>query len=779
MVNISDKSNGILSYVSQQKHFISYNNISDKRKLNIANLNFESKLFNEDEENNIKSILCIPIFNQELLDINGIILGINKNHNGKFTELDISTMQMFAVEIGHIIEKSSTKLLLSNLTKKDDVTKSLLTFYRDSNINRPSKIMEHMPQRKSSLSYTQQSNNGIHEQQSPRISSINDSLNGHSRTLSMMFYNNNNNNGNNNNSPNSKIHSKRSSLDPSYLNQNNIINHTNHTTPRMSSRISLAQIFRGKIQEDENIIGNENDITSDDFKEEQENDNNLISSSSAFRRGSSPEYLIKMNQIKVLEYIKEMELKKDDKDTNDGDSTSYSSITNTHTQSSNNKLLSSSSTNNNDDYLISKQHHKHSKKSKKKTNNSKSNNNKIININNKDYFIRRGSVGATYNISSLLDGSALNTKYRLALKDMINLTFDPFEYNFNDLRQIVISVFDDLNILTSLKIPIKLFINFIYKISILYNNNNPYHNYYHGFAVFSFTYSFIKKTNLSSNINGNGISKLEILSLLISSLCHDVDHPGNTNTFEIETNSKLAIKYNDQSVLENHHCCVTFETLNNSSCNFISHLNINNKKLFRKRVIRSILFTDMSHHFELCSTLDNIDKIIINNLSDTNNDKIIQLICNVFVHTADVTAPVQPLLISLKWAKRVCKEFTNQVKKEKKLNIKSSQMMLNLNKNYEFLKSQRNFIKFVLRPLFKSVARLFTNLNHLYIQLLNNEQYYQNQLDKLDKLKKIQKESEKEKEKKESLSQISIDDDANLMATNVDNIQLQIDNDKT
>jgi len=52
-----------------------------------------------------------------------------------------------------------------------------------------------------------------------------------------------------------------------------------------------------------------------------------------------------------------------------------------------------------------------------------------------------------------------------------------------------------------------------------------------------------------------------VAALLISALAHDVDHPGNNNDFEINTNSELAIKYNNKSVLENHHCCVLFSLL--------------------------------------------------------------------------------------------------------------------------------------------------------------------------------------------------------------------------
>ena len=44
------------------------------------------------------------------------------------------------------------------------------------------------------------------------------------------------------------------------------------------------------------------------------------------------------------------------------------------------------------------------------------------------------------------------------------------------------------------------------------------------------------------------LDDLEQFTLLFSALGHDVSHTGRTNAFEVATLSKLAIKYNDESV---------------------------------------------------------------------------------------------------------------------------------------------------------------------------------------------------------------------------------------
>ena len=52
---------------------------------------------------------------------------------------------------------------------------------------------------------------------------------------------------------------------------------------------------------------------------------------------------------------------------------------------------------------------------------------------------------------------------------------------------------------------------------------------------------------------GDIFEVLDIFALLIASLCHDADHTGRNNSFEVNKKSPIAIKYNDVSVLENHH----------------------------------------------------------------------------------------------------------------------------------------------------------------------------------------------------------------------------------
>ena len=54
----------------------------------------------------------------------------------------------------------------------------------------------------------------------------------------------------------------------------------------------------------------------------------------------------------------------------------------------------------------------------------------------------------------------------------------------------------------------------------------------------------IELTTLPEHLN-----QLQEYSLLFSALCHDVGHTGHSNAFECNTGSKIALRFNDESVL--------------------------------------------------------------------------------------------------------------------------------------------------------------------------------------------------------------------------------------
>jgi hypothetical protein len=92
------------------------------------------------------------------------------------------------------------------------------------------------------------------------------------------------------------------------------------------------------------------------------------------------------------------------------------------------------------------------------------------------------------------------------------------------------------------------------------------------------------------------LDHIDIMSFLVSAICHDFGHDGYTNGFHVNSVTDRAIRYNDVSVQENFHVAESFAILHRDETNFLEQLNVDEFKVFRKRMIGCILATDMAKH---------------------------------------------------------------------------------------------------------------------------------------------------------------------------------------
>ncbi|KAF3858459.1 hypothetical protein F7725_011660 [Dissostichus mawsoni] len=129
------------------------------------------------------------------------------------------------------------------------------------------------------------------------------------------------------------------------------------------------------------------------------------------------------------------------------------------------------------------------------------------------------------------------------------------------------SVFQERDLLKSFKIPTDTFITFMMTLEDHYHADTAYHNNIHAADVVQSTHVLLSTPALEAVF-----TDLEILAALFASGIHDVDHPGVSNQFLINTNSELALMYNDSSVLENHHLAVGFKLLQEDNCDIFQNL---------------------------------------------------------------------------------------------------------------------------------------------------------------------------------------------------------------
>uniref|UniRef100_A0A8C3PKD6 PDEase domain-containing protein n=1 Tax=Calidris pygmaea TaxID=425635 RepID=A0A8C3PKD6_9CHAR len=200
---------------------------------------------------------------------------------------------------------------------------------------------------------------------------------------------------------------------------------------------------------------------------------------------------------------------------------------------------------------------------------------------------------------------------------------------------------------------------------------------------------------------------LEILAALFAAAIHDVDHPGVSNQFLINTNSELALMYNDESVLENHHLAVGFKLLQEENCDIFQNLSRRQRQTLRKMVIDMVLATDMSKHMSLLADLKTMvetKKVTSSGvlLLDNYTDRI-QVLRNM-VHCADLSNPTKPLALYRQWTERIMEEFFRQGDRERERGMEISPMCDKHTASVE--KSQVGFIDYIVHPLWETWADL-------------------------------------------------------------------------
>lgn len=319
--------------------------------------------------------------------------------------------------------------------------------------------------------------------------------------------------------------------------------------------------------------------------------------------------------------------------------------------------------------------------------------------------------------------------------ESINLTsFDIFKYEKeigrdNTLSSLAYQIFFNLDLYTI--IPIEAMENFIENIKNGYLKANAYHNDIHAADVLQTCYSMMIHSNMREVLC---IEYLDLTSFLISAIIHDYKHPGFTNGFLISTKSRLAIEYNDSSVLENYHISEAFKVIMESKeSNIFSMLTTSEYKTTRKKIIDCVLATDMTKHaheyhymkmkVETYQIKNGVNSNkILDNLEDNARNQTKQEFLNTLMHLADISNPTKPINTYKKWADLIMTEFWHQGDKEKELLLPVS--FLCDRKTTSLAASQVGFMEGIVLPLTQIIVEIFPGLHYMIENILINSAYF-------------------------------------------------------
>nr|XP_056723479.1 cAMP-specific 3',5'-cyclic phosphodiesterase 4C [Euleptes europaea] len=293
------------------------------------------------------------------------------------------------------------------------------------------------------------------------------------------------------------------------------------------------------------------------------------------------------------------------------------------------------------------------------------------------------------------------------------------------LTVVMYSIFQERDLLKTFHIPVDTFITFLMTLEDHYHLDVAYHNNIHAADVAQSTHVLLSMPALEAVF-----TDLEVLAAIFAAAIHDVDHPGVSNQFLINTNSELALMYNDASVLENHHLAVGFKLLQEENCDIFQNLSKKERQMLRKMAIDMVLATDMSKHMNLLADLKtmvetkkvtSLGVLLLDNYSDR-----IQVLQNI-VHCADLSNPTKPLELYRQWTDRIMVEFFHQGDREREKGMEISPMCDKHNASIE--KSQVGFIDYIAHPLWETWADLVhPDAQDILDTLEDNREWYQSMI---------------------------------------------------
>jgi hypothetical protein len=277
--------------------------------------------------------------------------------------------------------------------------------------------------------------------------------------------------------------------------------------------------------------------------------------------------------------------------------------------------------------------------------------------------------------------------------DVVHHNFDPFSVPEEELIDIIVAMLASRGVLSGLNIPSAVMQEIVLDVRSQYHNV-PFHNFQHVYTVLQMCYLLLTE---SATVQAAVVSPVARFTLLMAALCHDMNHPGNNNDYEIKSSSDLALRYNDVSVLENHHCSTMFQTMKRH--NLRSHIEAGggNWKEFRKIAVRAIFCTDMTRHKDLLQQ-------VYEGLKEPEALPVEDWVAYI-VHTADLGNLTLDWGIAVMWEERIFNEFEQQAQREEEEGLEVASYMSNLDE-VSRAKIQLGFIDFVLLPWWEAMDKL-------------------------------------------------------------------------
>ncbi|KAH8061146.1 3',5'-cyclic-nucleotide phosphodiesterase [Aureococcus anophagefferens] len=276
--------------------------------------------------------------------------------------------------------------------------------------------------------------------------------------------------------------------------------------------------------------------------------------------------------------------------------------------------------------------------------------------------------------------------------ELCTMNYDALSKSDEDQLAHLVRMLENMKVPATLRKPVEDVIPFVCEVKAKMPNN-PYHNSRHVTDVTQCMYTLLLATKVAHRLE-----PIELAAAFVGAICHDLDHPGLSNTWQNNEQTELARKYDGESPLEHHHLD-EFVALA-AKYDLLGNIEPAQAARFKEIVTEMILATDMARHAKL---MEKITASLTDKAFDPMHDEVgINLLLAIALKCSDISNQVRPWTVANRWNAVVYEEFyaEGDLDRAKGRAVAPLQDRTSNDVN----KSSVGFIRFIVKPLFQIYA---------------------------------------------------------------------------
>ncbi|XP_065774959.1 rod cGMP-specific 3',5'-cyclic phosphodiesterase subunit alpha isoform X2 [Muntiacus reevesi] len=308
-----------------------------------------------------------------------------------------------------------------------------------------------------------------------------------------------------------------------------------------------------------------------------------------------------------------------------------------------------------------------------------------------------------------------------------------------------IQMYYELKVVDKFHIPQEALVRFMYSLSKGYRRIT-YHNWRHGFNVGQTMFSLLVTGKLKRYF-----TDLEALAMVTAAFCHDIDHRGTNNLYQMKSQNPLA-KLHGSSILERHHLEFGKTLLRDESLNIFQNLNRRQHEHAIHMMDIAIIATDLALYFKKRTMFQ---KIVDQSKTYETQQEWTQymmldqtrkeIVMAMMMTACDLSAITKPWEVQSKVALLVAAEFWEQGDLERTVLQQNPIPMMDRNKADELPKLQVGFIDFVCTFVYKEFSRFHEEITPMLDGITNNRKEWKALADEYEtKMKGLEEEKQKQ-----------------------------------